>query len=165
MNTLSFPSLSLLRSLSVYLSPFPSFPRFFVHHSIAARLSHFPRSLCDSFRPIPSMFHRQHTHAVQTSIPGSISVSLLAPSLFSLALRSLFLNSALYLSRSLQFDRKNPPPREGFLFTMFPDQENFQTMFSDYSGYATERQQMKRREDRRLKEVLFGTQQQTLSIV
>ena len=45
------------------------------------------------------------------SIPGSISVSLLAPSVFSLALCSWI--------------ETNHLPREGFLFTMYPDQEPY----------------------------------------
>ena len=55
------------------------------------------------------------------SIPGSISVSLLAPSVFSLALRSLFLLlCSLYLSRSLQLDRNKPPSQGGFSIYYVP---------------------------------------------
>jgi len=36
---------------------------------------------------------------------------------------SLFLLNPHPLLSLMQFDRKNPPPRGGFLFTMFPDQE------------------------------------------
>jgi len=35
---------------------------------------------------------------------------------------SLFLLNPHPLLSLMQFDRKNPPPRGGFLFTMFPDQ-------------------------------------------